>query len=240
MPRTPLRFAISAVGEMNDRTSPGVLAVAPIQPKPSPVPAQIAASTTPNSTAIGAPAHTRSFSRPCHLRATITDRNGSASTAGIFTVAPTVMMATPSAMKSNSPFANGGGLSPFTRTGSRRMPISSPATMSPMASESLCAPATKWKISNGFAAPSHSAVAGCTPNRRASRGTAHTISSTPTIARPRCSSTPTTMLLPPTGASQPPSRSSSGPYGAGVSRQMLVTPAVSGSATPSACAGPSW
>ncbi len=130
-------------------------------------------------------------------------------------------------------------MSPLTRIGSRRIPTSSPVSISPMASASLCAPAMKWKISSGFAAPSHSAVAGWTPKRRASRGSAQTISTTPTSASARCSRTPTAMLLPEIGISQLPRRSTSGPYGAGVSRHMFDTPMVNGSATPSAGAGPS-
>ena len=115
---------------------------------------------------------------------------------------------------------------------------SMPASMSPSIRASLCTPATRCSSTRGFAAPSHSALTGATPQRRASRGSAHTMSATPQSANSRCRKMPATMLSPVTEEMPRPIHRNSGPYGAGVSRQIVGTVRVSTSSTPSACAGP--
>ena len=104
---------------------------------------------------------------------------------------------------------------------------------------SLCTPMTMWNSTNGFSAPSQSAPTGDTPNLAASRGSAHTIIARPQSTNIRWMNTPDTTWSPVSIAISLPTARNSGPYGAGVSRQMFGTPRVSTWSTPSAEAGPS-
>ncbi len=105
-------------------------------------------------------------------------------------------------------------------------------------SASLWMPTTKWKSNSGFAAPSQSELTAETPHRLASRGIAHTMSATPANASKRCKKIPATMLSPVSELIPRPSHRKNGPYGAGVSRQIVGTVRVRTWSTPSAALGP--
>ena len=132
-----------------------------------------------------------------------------------------------------------GGCRSSSRSPARR-PISKPASIRPIMSASLWMPLTRWNSTSGLAAPSHSARPVSSPQRRASLGSAHTISAEagereqPVLedarAPRRCRDS---AVIP------RPRIRKSGPYGAGVSRQIVGMLRVSGSSTPSASAGPS-
>ena len=115
---------------------------------------------------------------------------------------------------------------------------SAPASISPSISASLWMPATKCMISSGLAAPSHSALTSATPQRRASRGVAHTISITPTSTTNRWQSTAATMFCPVSSEMPRPIHKNNGPYGAGVSRHRLGTDSVNTWPRPRPDAGP--
>jgi hypothetical protein len=75
-------------------------------------------------------------------------------------------------------------------------------------------------------------------HRRASLGSAHTIIAKPNSASRRWSATPITTCSPVIQVIPRPTTRNSGPYGDGVSRHIVGTLLVSGSALPSASAGP--
>jgi hypothetical protein len=66
-------------------------------------------------------------------------------------------------------------------------------------------------ISNGLAAPNHSALTSATPQRPASRGVAHTIKPTPTSTISRWHSTAATMFSPVNAEIPRPIHKNSGP-----------------------------
>ncbi len=66
-------------------------------------------------------------------------------------------------------------------------------------------------ISSGLAAPSHSALTSATPQRRASRGVAHTIKPTPMSSTSRWHSTAATMFSPVMAEMPRPIHKNSGP-----------------------------
>ena len=88
---------------------------------------------------------------------------------------------------------------------------SAPASINPIISASLWMPATRCMISSGLAAPSHSALTSATPQRRASRGTAHTIRPTPINTTSRWHSTAATMFCPVSAEIPRPIHKNSGP-----------------------------
>ena len=111
--------------------------------------------------------------------------------------------------------------------------------MSPIIRPSLWMPLTRWNSTSGFAAPSQSTRPASRSQRRASRGSAQMISATPHRARTRWAYTPWITSEPVSAVMPRPSIRNSGPYGAGVSRQIVGIVRVSGSSTPNAAAGPS-
>ena len=194
-------------------------------PSPSPVPS---ASAAYPSTAIAAstlPTAATSRTRPPRRRAHSRPRKPSASSAGSFTADAPTMRTVPSSNRwSSSP-------------GPARRPTSIPTSMSPIINASLWMPLTRWNSTRGLAAPSHSASPASNPHRRASRGSAQMIMARPASASTRCASTPRTTSLPVRAVIPRPSTRNSGPYGAGVSRQIVGMLRVNGSSTPSASAG---
>ncbi len=187
-----------------------------------------AIATTPSSAAADASA----FVFEPHLRASAIPTNPSASRDGILIVDDSAISVAP-ASSSTSARPRIGSLPSTARNAS-----STPASMRPIISASLWIPATRWNSTSGFAAPSQRALTLDTPQRRASRGSAHTIIATPARARRRCRKIPATMLSPVSQVIPRPIQRNSGPYGAGVSRQMLGTVRVRTWSTPSAPAGP--
>ncbi len=113
-----------------------------------------------------------------------------------------------------------------------------PVSIRPSISASLWMPATRCISSSGLAAPSHSALTSATPQRRASRGTAQTISPTPISTTTRWLSTAATMFSPVSAEMPRPIHKNSGPYGAGVSRHRLGTDSVNTWSRPRPGAGP--
>ena len=100
------------------------------------------------------------------------------------------------------------------RVAAESMPRSAnsvPVSIRPIISASLWMPATRCIISSGLAAPSHSALTSATPQRRASRGTAHTISPTPISTTTRWLSTAATMFSPVSAEMPRPIHRNSGP-----------------------------
>ncbi len=122
--------------------------------------------------------------------------NPSASNEGSFTCdESTIRMDPASSMPSGSQSGPGRHEMGLSRAESMpRSANSAPASINPSISASLWMPATKCMISSGFAAPSHSALTSATPQRRASRGVAHTISMTPARTTNRWQSTAATMF----------------------------------------------
>ena len=113
-----------------------------------------------------------------------------------------------------------------------------PVSIRPSISASLWMPATRCISNSGLAAPSHSALTSATPQRRASRGTAQTISPTPISTTTRWLSTAATMFSPVSAEMPRPIHKNSGPYGAGVSRHRLGTDSVNTWSRPRPGAGP--
>lgn len=105
-------------------------------------------------------------------------------------------------------------------------------------SASLWIPATRCMNSRGLHGPSHSALTSATPQRRANRGVAHTISPTPSSTTSRWHSTAATMFSPVNADMPWPIHRKSGPYGAGVSRHRLGTDNVNTWSSPRPVAGP--
>ncbi len=86
-----------------------------------------------------------------------------------------------------------------------------PVSISPSISASLWMPATRCISSSGLVAPSHSALTSATPQRRANRGTAHTIMPTPMSTTSRWQSTAATMFSPVRWEMPRPIHKNSGP-----------------------------
>ena len=112
-------------------------------------------------------------------------------------------------------------LDPYVLGPAEALGVDDPLTRSsPIISDSLWMPLTRWNNTSGLAAPSHSTSPASSAQRLASRGSAHTIIATPHSANTRCSSTPSTTSLPLIAVMPRPRTRNNGPYGAGVSRQM--------------------
>lgn len=149
-----------------------------------------------------------------------------------------ITTAPPTSSVQPRPSSGGGPPSPGTPWIARSM-NSSPASISPSMSASLWTPPMRWNSTSGFATPSHSALTGATPQRMDRRGSAQTINATPARASSRCTQTPARMFSPVISAIPCPIQRNNGPYGAGVSRQMLGTLLVSTLSMPRPATGPS-
>lgn len=190
--RTPARPVPSPsnVGiDIQLRTSVAVPSVW-VQPMPSP----LATLTNTVTAMVTAPrmaaADTSALRLPPHRRARAMPTKPSASSDGILIVEDNTISVAPASRRSRTRPRIGWTLSTARRA------TSTPASIRPIMRASLWMPATRWNSTSGFAAPSHNALTAETPQRRARRGSAHTISATPASARMRCRKIPATMLSP--------------------------------------------
>ena len=227
---TPSRVGI----DIQLRTSVAVPSVL-VQPRPSPLP-QLTAAITVSDTAASSAAAARTARAPApQRRASAIPTNPSASSDGTLIIDDSAISAVPATSHARRRPRSG---APDPPAWIPRNASSRPASIRPSISASLWMPATRWNSSSGFAAPSHNAVTDATPQRRASRGSAHTIRATPPSASNRCRKMPATMFSPVRNVIRSPSHRNAGPYGAEVSRQMFGTVRVSTWSTPRAPAGP--
>ena len=227
MPTCPVASASSVGGDIQLRTT---LAVPRVNshPNPRPLIQPMNAITASDTDSISALAERNALTPPPHLRARAIAVNPSASRPGNFTCDDIVISTAPASTWAGGIHAaqssrSRGGRSRRGASGRASAPerpempsiprsaISVPVSIRPSIRASLWMPATRCISSRGLAAPSHSAVTSATPQRRANRGVAQTISPTPISTTRRWHSTAATMFSPVNAEIPRPIHKKSGP-----------------------------
>ena len=179
--------ASSVGGDIQLRTTFAVPRVK-IQPKPKPLAQPMSPITASDTEPVSAPARTNALSVPPHRRASAMAVKPTASRPGNFTCEDSAMRTIPASSSPSGAHPDQSARAVGNRNGlgvsGRALPmprsaISVPVSIKPSMSASLWMPATRCMTSSGLAAPSHSALTSATPQRRARRGVAQTISPTP-------------------------------------------------------------
>ncbi len=219
MPTCPVPSAIRVGGDIQLRTTLAVPRVNS-QPKPRPLAHPMSAMTASDTAPKLQLARRNAFTVPPQRQASAIATNPNASSDGSLTCDDIVISTVPAtsiprgAQAAHCARARG---SCSGRGISRRVPSmprranSVPVSIRPSISASLWMPATRCMNSRGLVGPSHRADTSATPQRRARRGVAQTMSPTPSSTTSRWNSTAQTMFSPVSAEMPSPSHRNSGP-----------------------------